>query len=69
MIVDSGLKGNYKLAKIVEVYPGKNGMVRKVKLIYKRFKPGEPVTEYAGAADTSVIRSVQRLALIVAEDE
>ena len=44
-------------------------MVRKVRLIYKRFKPGEPVTEYAGATDTSVIRSVQRLALIVAEDE
>ena len=69
LIVDSGLKGQYKLAKVWEVFPGADGMVRKVKLSYKRFKPGEPATEYSGASDAFITRSVQRLALIVAEGE
>ena len=57
------------MARIVEVFPGPDGMVRRVKLTYKSYRPGEPVAQYAGASDIVVTRSVQRLALFVAEDE
>ena len=69
MIVDTGLKGSYKLARVVEVSPGPDGMVRKVKLSYKSYRPGEPVDEYGGGSEIVVTRSVQKLALVVAEEE
>ena len=69
LIVDSGLKGTYKLARVVEVFPGPDSMVRKVKLAYKNYKPGEPVAKYDGSSDVVVTRSAQKLALVVAEEE
>ena len=65
LITERGLKGNYKLAEVVETFPGPDGKVRKVSLRYKNFKPGESASVYKGALDTVVIRAVQRLALIV----
>ena len=59
------LRGEYRIALVQEVYPGKDGKVRKVKLAYKNFKCGEKVYKYSGCPDTSVLRSVQRLALLV----
>ena len=69
LVADRSLKGDYKLARVVEVFPGIDGNVRKVRLCYNNFRPGEPLSSYAGAPDTKIIRAVQRLALIVAEDE
>ena len=52
-----------------EVFPGLDGIVRKVSVGYKNFKVGEQVQVYGGAKEVVVIRSVQRLALLVPVDE
>ena len=57
------------MARVIEVFPGIDGNVRKVRLCYKNFRTGEPLSSYAGAPDTKITRAVQRLALIVGEDE
>ena len=66
LVVDSNpLSKHYKLARVHEVFPGADGKVRRVALTYKTYKvQGKPM-EYAGAHDTIVNRSVQRLALLV----
>ncbi|KAG1647995.1 hypothetical protein GQR58_030170 [Nymphon striatum] len=70
LISDSNsLRGQYKLGLVKEVYPGIDGFVRKVKVSYKNYKVGEKVTRYAGAPDSLVIRSVQKLALLMPVDE
>ena len=69
LVADRSLKGDYKLARVVETIPGPDGKVRKVRLSYKNFKPGEPLTSYSGAPDTVITRAVQRLALIIPEEE
>ncbi len=63
LVMDGGQlgKGQFKLARVVQVFPGKDGKVRKVQLAYKNYKVGEKVIEYRGAHDTFVERSVQRL--------
>ena len=69
MILDKGFKGGYSLAEVIKTFPGLVGMVRKVNLRYKAYKPGEPITRYNGSTDILVSRAVQKLALIVAKEE
>ena len=64
----NSLRGVYKLGLVREVFPGRDGFVRKVSISYKNFKIGEKVYEYSGAKDTVITRSVQRLALLVPVD-
>lgn len=59
------LKGEYRLARVSKVLPSADGRVRRVKIMYKRHRPGERIHEYRGASDTEIERSVQRLVLIV----
>ena len=62
------LRGDYRLALVQDVFPGKDGKVRKVIVKYKSYRIGEKVHEYRGARDTVVSRAVQRLALLVPVD-
>jgi hypothetical protein len=62
------LRGKYRLGLVREAFAGRDGRVRKVSLSYKNFKVGEKIHQYEGATDTVVIRSVQRLALLVPVD-
>jgi len=62
------LRGEYRIGLVQEVYPGVDGKVRKVKLMYKNYKVGPNVYKYSGCPDTTVLRSVQRLALLVPVD-
>ena len=65
LLMDSNiLRGGYRLAKVHEVLPSKDGRVRKVKLMYKRYKVGEKYYEYTGSSDIYVERAVQRLVLV-----
>ena len=69
IVCDSNhLRGEYRLARVKDVFPGIDGKVRKVSLAYKNFKAGEKISEYNGARDTIITRAVQRLALLVPED-
>ena len=66
MVADNNaLRGEYRLGLIKEVHPGADGKVRRVSLTYKQYKVGEKVQTYSGAKDIVVVRSVQRLALLV----
>ena len=66
LVLDTNtLKGEYRLAIVVAIHPGKDGKVRTVTVSYKNFKIGEKVSEYKGQNYTSVKRSVQRLVLLV----
>ena len=70
LVADSNcLRGNYYLAKVAKTHPGKDGKVRSVTLAYKNYKVGESVKEYRGARDTFIVRSVQRLILLVPVDD
>ena len=69
LVAEKSLKGTYKLARVIQTIPGADGRVRKVRLCYKNFKPGEPLSKYSGTSDTVITRAVQRLALIVEENQ
>ena len=69
LILDKNtLKGEYRLGRVVETHPSKDGNVRKVSVAYKNFMVGKKVSEYKGVKDTIVKRSVQRLVLLVPID-
>ena len=63
------MKAEYRLARVTKIFPSSDGRVRRVKIAYKKYKVGEKVSEYSGAADKEVERSVQRLALLVPVDQ
>ena len=70
LVADSNsLRGCYYLARVKEVHPGKDGRVRTATLAYKNYKVGESVKEYRGAKDTLIVRSIQRLILLVPIDD
>ena len=65
-VADSNsLRGRYHLARVMEVHPGRDGVVRRVTICYKSFKAGDKLHEYTGGRDVTISRSVQRLALLV----
>ena len=63
------LKDDYRLARIVDVYPDSKGLVRSVKVTYrKRNKRESPVT-YKSKPLTEEIVAIQRLSLLVPKEE
>jgi hypothetical protein len=69
IVADSDVfRGSYRLARVIQVFPGADGMVRRARIAYKNYKVGENVCEYSGVPDTVVERSVQKLALLVPVD-
>ena len=63
------IRGNWRLARISDVFPSDDGRVRKVELKYKNEKPGEAGNKYAGSPYTRIERPVQRIVVIVPIDE
>ena len=63
------LRGNYCLALVKDMFPGKDGKVRKVTVQYKTYRTGERVHKYnINARDIVFSRAVQCLALLVPVD-
>ena len=69
VLQDASFKDKYRLARVTEVWPSKDGRVRKVTVAYKNYRTGEKVNVYKGASFTSVFRSCQKLVLLVPIDE
>ena len=66
LIADSNaLKCQYHIAQVLQTFPDKRGVVRRVSLRYKTSKVGEKVRKYSGSSDIVVTRSVHRLAPLV----
>ena len=66
IVADSGIqKGKYKLGRITKVIPSADGRVRRVRVMFKRYKVGERLIEYSGSSNIEVERSIQHLALLV----
>ena len=60
------LRGRYKMGVVTKVYPSEDGKVRKVQVSYKNNKDGP---NYKGVEYTKVERPVQRLVVIVPNEE
>ena len=70
LIQDSNLvRGNWKLGKVSNVYPGADGKVRRVDVQYKNLTVSEPTKQYQGKGYVTVQRPVQRLVLLIPIDE
>ena len=70
LIQDSNaIRGEWKLGKVTDVFPGDDGKVRRVMVAYKNLRPDDHPTVYRGIKYTTVERPVQRLILLVAVDE
>ena len=70
LIQDSNLlRGNWKLGKVSNVYPGADGKVRIVDVQYKNLTVSEPMNQYQGKGYVTVQRPVQRLILLIPIDE
>ena len=66
VVSDSGMqRGRYRLGKVTKVIPSADGRVRRVFIMFKRYKVGEKVFEYKGSSNIEVERSIQHLALLV----
>ncbi|XP_045109596.1 uncharacterized protein LOC123503684 [Portunus trituberculatus] len=60
------LRGEWKLAEVVEGIPGRDGKIRDVLLRYKINEPGK---QYRGQHDKQMVRSVHRLVVLLPVDQ
>ena len=69
-VADSNVvRGEYRLARVIEVHPGSDGIVRRVTVRYVIYKSIGKDMKLRDGRIISVERSVQRLALIVPVEE
>ena len=69
VLEDSSFQNQYRLARVIETFTGKDGIVRRATVAYKNTRVGEKSREYKGVGYTTVLRACQRLILIVPEEE
>ena len=62
----NSLRGQWKLAQVIEVESSRDGKVRDVTLRYKLKRPG---VEYKGQRDVHLKRSVHRLVVLLPVEE
>ena len=64
------MRGEYRLGLVEEVFPGRDGKVRRVSVMYKNFRVGDKIQAYKGDDEAVIVhRSTQRLALLVPVDD
>ena len=66
---DGNLKDDYRLAKVLEVYPDQNGLVRTVKIGYRQRNKTERAEVYKKKSLVKEDVAVQRLCLLVPYEE
>ena len=69
MYYPSSIKDDYRLAKVVETFPDKKGLVRSVRVCYRKRNKREKVTVYKAKPLTEEIVAVQRLSLLLPASE
>ena len=69
MKYNGNLRDDYRLARVKEVYPDSKGLVRTVKVNYRRRDKREPAESYWKKKLEEEIVAVQRLAIIHSDGE
>ena len=70
LVLENDPRSNsYKLARVTEAIPDKDGRVRSVKVTYKSYTCKSGSTTYSVSSDITISRCVQRLCLIVPIEE
>ena len=64
MRYSGNMRDDYRLARVVDVYPDSKGLVRTVKVSYRKRDKREPVESYWKKKPEEEIVPVQRLAII-----
>ena len=65
MYYPSSIKDDYRLARIVETFPDGKGLVRSVRVCYRKRSKNEKKSEYKSKPLTEEIVAVQRLSLLL----
>ena len=65
MYYPSSIKDDYRLARVIETCPDKKGLVRSVKVCYRKRDKREKTSEYRAKPLTEEIVAVQRLSLLL----
>lgn len=70
LIQDSNaVRGQWKMGRVTQAFPGDDERVRKVEVQYKCFPPDDKSKEYKGNSYTTIQRPVQRLVVILPVEE
>ena len=69
MKYDGNLRDDYRLARVVETFPDSKGLVRNVRVIYRKRDRREPAEAYWRKALSEKIVPIHRLALLQASNE
>ena len=69
MWYSGNIKDNYRLAKVVEVFPDRRNLVRTVRVAYRKRDKREPKEVYRSKPLIEEKVAVQRLQLIYSSDE
>ena len=69
MLYEGNLKDDYRLARVLQVYPDQNGLVRTVRVSYRKKNKNERADVYRKKALVEEKVAVQRLCLLVPCDE
>ena len=69
MYYPSSIKDDYRLAKVLETFPDQKGLVRSVRVGYRRRDRRETGQEYKSKPLTEEIVAVQRLSVLLPKSE
>ena len=69
MYYPSSIKNDYRLARIVETFPDEKGLVRSVRVCFRKRSRNESATDYKAKPLSEEIVAVQRLALLLPYSE
>ena len=65
MYYPSSIKNHYRLARVLEVFPDKKGLVRSVRVGYRKRDKRDTDLEYKAKPLTREIVAVQRLSVLL----
>ena len=69
MYYPSSLKDDYRLARVSEIFPDEKGLVRTVRVCYRKRDKRETSSEYRAKPLTEELVSVQRLSVLLPVSE
>ena len=69
MLYPGNLKNDYRLARVLKVYPDSKGLIRTVTVCYRKKDSREKSSSYRSKPLVEEVVSVQRLSLLVSSGD